>query len=84
MDRKHKGKFNPFHMLNPFHMPKKITYYDATTTSKNNSNSLLPDFDSKGPIQPSIQLQNLLQQIKGLSRFELVFLLKFVYNQLTR
>lgn len=77
MDRKHKGK-------NPFHMPKKITFYGATTTLKNNSNSLLPDFDLNAPIQPSIQFQNLLQQIKGLSRFELVCLLKAVYDQLTR
>ena len=47
-----------------------------------NSKSLLPNFEANGPIEPSVRLQNLLEQIKGLSRLELVFLMCAINNHL--
>jgi hypothetical protein len=63
---------------------KKLTFNDGTRTLKKNSNSLLPDFDSNSSTQPSIQLQFLLQQIKGLSRDELTILLCAMNDQQIR
>jgi hypothetical protein len=79
IDRKHGDEWNPVQM--PI---KKLTFNDDTRTLKKNSNSLLPDFDPNSPIQPSFQLQFLLQQIKRLSRSELTILLCAMNDQLIR
>lgn len=76
IDRIHKGEFNPCHKK------RGITFYDSTRKLGINSKSLLPNFEANGPIEPSVQLQNLLEQIKGLSRLELVFLMCAINNHL--
>lgn len=76
IDRLHKGNFNPLYN------PTKISFHDAKKVLRNNSNSFLPDFESTGPIEPTIELFNLLQQIKTLSRFELIILLRAIHDRL--
>ena len=77
MHRKHGINFNEF-------TTRKITSPDATGTLAKKPNSLWPDFESKGPIQPISQFQNLLRQIEGLSRLELLMLQRAINNQLSR
>jgi hypothetical protein len=78
IDRNHVGSWNPVKYL------KSDKYNDARTKLANNSDSLLPNFDLTGPFQPTLKLQNLKQQIKGLSRFELTILLQAVINEINR
>jgi hypothetical protein len=77
MQRKHGINFNEFNT-------RKITFPDAMGTLAKNPNSLWPEFDSNGPIQPILQFQNLLRQIEGLSRLELLKLLQAIINRLSR
>ena len=77
MYRKHGINFNEF-------TTRKITFPDAMGTLAKNPNSLWPDFDSNGPIQPIMQFQNLLRQIEGLSRLELITLMQAINNRLSR
>ena len=77
MYRKHGINFNEF-------TTRKITFPDATGTLAKNPNSLWPDFDSNGPIQPIMQFQNLLRQIEGLSRLELITLMQAINNRMSR
>jgi len=77
VERLHKGHENP---LKAFRMPNCA----RRTVQKINPNPLLPDFDLNGPIQPSIELQDILRRIMAMSHLELMFVLQAINEQLQK
>ena len=77
MDRIHKGQFNPLHK------PRNVSFLDAKITSSP-PKSITPDFETKDPFELPVEFKILLQQIEGMSYFELITLLKAIMNKLYR
>ena len=80
IERKHIGMFNPFDKV------KNTNSYDSMNPplQKNNfqvSNSFFPEFNINDPLQifeKTTQFQNLLEQIRRLSKFERFLVLKCI------
>ena len=77
VERRHKGLNNPLKLF-------KNPDYAIRTLQKINPIPIFPDFDSNGPFQPSIELQDILQRISRLSRFELMILLPTINQRLSQ
>ena len=90
IQRKHRGLYNPIpdmKQVTVFPIPemKQVTVFDSYSFQQKpeSSNSFLPQFDMYDPMQifeKSTKFQNLLQEIKQLSKIEINFLLLAIYN----
>jgi hypothetical protein len=79
IERKHSGRFNPFYKA------KKIVFTALSYQAQNNphfSNSFFPQYDYSDPtqIERLTRFNNLLQEIKQLSKMEVNYLLYEINN----
>lgn len=77
IDRIHKGEFNPLRK------PKNASLLHTQIIS-GPPKSIIPDFETHDPLEWSIEFKCILQQIDGLSYFELMTLLKAINDKLSR